>query len=440
MKYSRLLSTACLLAVTIASLMFSGGAWASGPTETTLYSFLGNPDGCNPIGPVVFDKAGNIYGTTQYCGQLGNGSVFELSPPAIPGGAWTEAVLYSFTGGTSDGGVPSSGVILDSKGALYGTTLYGGYASSGTVFKLAPPAIQGGAWTETTLYRFCSSGTCTDGIRPSGGLVFDKKGDLYGTASGGGNNAIGCCGVVFELTPRKQGLWRETVLYTFLGNYFGQSDGYSPQNGVIFDTAGNLYGTTLSGGDYSACQNGGCGVVFELSLSTGSWSESLLYVFQGTGDGNGPSGSLVFDKAGALYGTTSGESVYNSGNVFRLTPPVEQGGPWTESVLYSFQGLPSDGSWPQGVTFVGKNLFGTTALGGLYGGGCCDLGGIAFKLTPPRTGTGAWTETILWNFGNGFDGHGPNPLTLKGGAFYSTDSDNGQGCQFGCGTVFKLVP
>ena len=206
---------------------------------------------------------------------------------------------------------------------------------------------------------------------------------------------------------------------------------------MIFDTIGNLYGTTLGGGNYSACQSAGCGVVFRLSPAVGHWAESILHKFEGTGDGNGPSGSLVFDRSGALYGATSGESVYNSGNVFKLSL---QGGVWTETVLYTFQGLPSDGSWPQGVMFVGKDLFGTTALGGLYGQGCCSLGGTAFELTPPQTGNGAWTETVLWNFGDGSDGHGPNALTLKGGIFYSTASDNGQSCQFGCGTVFELVP
>jgi uncharacterized repeat protein (TIGR03803 family) len=240
------------------------------------------------------------------------------------------------------------------------------------------------------------------------------------------------------------------VLHNFTGS---PSDGYEPQSGVIFDKSGNLYGTTYYGGDYSACQKGGCGVVFELSPVAGAWSESLLYAFHGTGDGNGPSGALVFDKSGALYGATSGEGVYNNGNVFKLSPPAVQGGQWTESVLYAFGSSNGslDGYDPgAGVIFEGKNLYGTTVAGGSgscsYNGGVTSAGcGTVFELAPPRTGAGSWTEKILWNCaGSDTDGsHAPEAaLTLRNGAFYGTTSGgNGNGpCQFGCGAVFKLVP
>jgi len=424
--------------------MLAGSALASGPKETTLYYFmptLGDNDGYGPAAPVVFDKAGNIYGTTQYGGQFGAGTAFELMPPAIQGGAWTETVLYSFTGG-SDGQQPSSGLLLDSKGALYGETLYGGYNISGTVFKLSPPAIQGGDWTETTIYVFCSSTSCgPGGERPAGGLVFDKKGNLYGTATIGGNPTTGCCGVVFELIKPngKQKVWTETVLYIFNGG----NDGYEPGNGVIFDQTGNLYGTTPGGGGCSVYISG-CGVVFELTPTGGAWTESVLYRFQGAADGISPTSGLIFDKSGALYGTTAAYGGLTNGTVYKLSPPAVQGGAWTESVLYSFQGFSNggtDGYFPVAdVIFDGNALFGTTAYGGSVP--CGNANGVSgcgtlFKLTPPKSGAGAWTEKILWNFASG-GAYPEAALKLKGGAFYGTTSSGGNTCQ--CGAVFELVP
>jgi len=441
MKHPRLSVSAACLAIAIASLLLAG--IASGQTETTLYYFQGRPDGADPAAEVVFDKVGNIYGTTQNGGQFGAGSVFELTPN---GGTWTETILYSFTGG-SDGQQPSSGLVLDSEGALYGTTIYGGYKITGTVFKLTPPTMQGDAWTETTIYEFCSTGTCTDGAWPSGTLVFDKKGNLYGTAENDGNAPCGC-GVVFKLSPPhgRQTAWTETVLYNFLGHANG--DGGLPQTGVIFDKSGNLYGTTPVGGHYhSACQNQGCGIVFKLASTGRGWKESRLYSFRGTGDGNVPEAGLVFDRSGNLYGTTSGAAVYNPGNVFKLRPPATGGGAWTERVLYSFRGVP-DGFGPYaGVIFnANGHLFGTTTWGG--SGGCSYGGsvvgcGTVFELTPPKDRKGPWTETILWNFADGEGGQLPSAaLTLKSGALYGTtvDGGGGTGCQFYCGGVFELVP
>jgi uncharacterized repeat protein (TIGR03803 family) len=434
--------------MTVAALIFAGSATASGQTaETTLYLFGSQSgDGIQPAGPVIFDKAGNLYGTTASGGKNNCGAVFELVPPATPGGAWTETLLYSFTCGL-DGQQPSSGLVFDSRGSLYGETLYGGYNITGTVFKLTPPTAPGGIWEETTIYDFCSAGNpCVDGARPSGGLVFDKNGNLYGTATIGGNPTTGCCGVVFKLTHSASG-WTETVLHTFLGNYFGQSDGYSPQTGVIFDTTGNLYGTTAAGGDYSCgggVGNGGCGAVFELTPTAGGWTESILYSFHKASDGIDPQAGLVIDKSGALYGTTSAYGGLTNGTVYELSPPAVQGGAWTESVLYSFQGLNNggtDGSFPvAGVVFSGKNLLGTTAYGGsalcgLNGviGGC----GTVFRLSPPKSGTGAWSEKILWNFASG-GAYPEAALNLKGVALYGTASSGGVAGQ--CGAVFELSP
>ncbi len=438
------------ISIVVASLMFTSGALASGATETTIYTFGNPPDGEFPAGPVVFDKAGNIYGTTAGGGKYGDGTVFELMPPAAQGDPWTETILYSFTGG-SDGSSPSSGVILGSKGALYGETNYGGSSSNaGVVFKLTPPAEQGGNWTESVIYSFCPTGVCSDGKWPSGGLVFDKKGNLYGTTGTGGTAPPGVqvYGVVFELMPqRKQTAWRESVLYTFLGNDNDGDDGAAPDYGVIFDKTGNLYGTTRAGGNYSACQSdNGCGTVFELTLQGGTWSESQLYAFQGSDDGDLPLAGLVLDKSGALYGTTYGSGYSNYGNVFKLTPPAGQNGQWTETVLYNFQGFdesPFDGYWPAaGVIFDGKDIFGTTARGG---SGNCNINGFfvgcgtVFKLIPPKTGSGAWTEKILWEIPGGDNAEiwPTASLTLKGGAFYGTAAG---APDWSGGGVFEVVP
>ncbi|MGA8273908.1 MAG: choice-of-anchor tandem repeat GloVer-containing protein [Candidatus Sulfotelmatobacter sp.] len=435
------------IVVAIASLIFTVSASAAGPAESTLYNFLGHPDGSNPGAPVTFDKAGNIFGTTRNGGMSGWGTIFELSPSAIEPSGWSENILYSFEAG-SDGANPSSGVVFDQKGALYGEVLTGS-VGQGDVYELTPPTTPGGSWTESTPYLFCVPfSPCPDGSQPSGGLVFDRDGNLYGTTSLGGLTANGCCGIVFKLTKPHGSVttWTQTVLYTFLGFSSGGSDGSTPMGGVILDKEGHVYGTTLDGGDAAGCGGTGCGTVFELSEESGVWKERILHTFHGTGDGRGPESGLIFDECGALYGTTSGDGE-NPGNVFKLRPPTHSGGTWKESVLYRFRGLTAlDGADPQaGVVFRGKDLYGTTAGGGSascsYGSGNVGCGTI-FKLEPPKTGTGPWHETILWNFPSG--GSDPiAPLIVRKGALYGTASDGGGDsiqCQFGCGAVFELVP
>jgi uncharacterized repeat protein (TIGR03803 family) len=433
------------IAVTIASLILTVSASASGPAESTLYNFLGHPDGSNPAAPVTFDKAGNIYGTNVNGGMYGWGAIFQLSPPAVEGDPWTENILYSFEAG-SDGANPSSGVVLDDKGALYGEVL-GGSVGRGDVYKLTPPTTPGGSWSEGTVYLFCVDfAPCPDGNEPFGGLASDAEGNLYGTTKFGGDT-LNCCGVVFKVT-RPHGAvttWTGTVLYTFFGLSSGHSDGSTPMGGVILDKDGNVYGTTLDGGDPSACAGKGCGTVFKLSKEGGTWKESILYTFHGTADGRGPQSGLIFDECGALYGTASGDGV-NAGNVFKLSPPTESGGEWRERVLYRFKGLAAlDGANPlAGLVFRGRDLYGTTASGGSascsYGSGNVGCGTV-FKLVPPTSGSGPWDETILWDFSG--DGNDPvAPLTVRGGAFYGTASDGGVPslCPFGCGAVFELVP
>jgi hypothetical protein len=246
-----------------------------------LYTFAGGSDGANPDAGLIFDASGSLYGTTVFGGplgcaylsfNLGCGVVFKLTPPTISGGAWTETVLHSFTGG-SDGANPFAGLIFDASGALYGTTAQGGNTATtgdgiggGTVFKLAPSAIAGGAWTETVLYSFCSRTGCSDGANPFAGLIFDASGALYGTtAQGGGGTPFG--GTVFKLTPPALlgGAWTESVLHSFTSG----SDGDLPWAALIFDASGALYGTTRLGGGGPSCfgLNDGCGTVFEITGS-----------------------------------------------------------------------------------------------------------------------------------------------------------------------------
>jgi len=326
----------------------SGGGW----TETVLYNFLGRPtDGGKPSGSLIFDGAGNIYGTTRNGGspncQGACGTVFKLTPG---NGTWTESVIYMFSG-AKDGAYPYAGVIMDASGKLYGMTQEGGAHNFGTVFELSP---SNGGWTENTLHSFNG----TDGKTPVSGLTLDAAGNLYGTTEKGGDADLG---VVFELSPSSGG-WKETVLYAFAGG----ADGREPYVGVIFDTAGNLYGTTSSGGA-GACAKG-CGTVFELSPSGSGWTETVIYSFTGL-SGSVPN-DIVFDAAGNIYGTTrhggTGKKckVTGCGTVFELTL---SNGTWTETVLHSFSGIP-DGAVPFSGPLVDAkgNVFGTTVFGGKY--------------------------------------------------------------------------
>lgn len=313
-----------------------------------------------------------LYGTTfdggtgAYCSDsvLECGVVFSLAPPATPGGPWTETVLYTFSG-ASDGSNPGS-VVIGSGGVLYGTTSAGGSAGLGTVFSLTPPASPGGAWTETVLHSF----TGPDGSGPSAPLIIGRHGVLYGTTGTGGTGACGSgCGTVFSLTPPASpgGPWTEAVLHSFAGS---PGDGENPV-GMVTDGRGDLYGTTSAGGT-GACSNTypPCGTVFSLTApaAAGSdWTEKVLYNFPTTSGGYTPNAGVVI-LDGVLYGTTvnGGNGNYgNYGTVFSLTPPTSTGGAWTETVLHSFSGG-NDGAHPTASLAVGRDglLYGTTSAGG----------------------------------------------------------------------------
>jgi len=323
----------------------SGGGWV----EKAIHVFgSSTKDGTGSFAAVIFDAAGNLYGVAASGGQYGYGDVFELVPKTT--GAWEEKILHSFNQNSIDGTYPFAGLILDAAGNLYGTTVQGGNSGKGIVFELSPTVS--GPWTETIVHQFGSiSG---DGSAPEGTLIMDASGNLYGTTTlGGAKND----GIVFELSPTGGGSWMETILHTF-----GEgSDGQLPQAGLIMDASGNLYGTTSYGGDHN-----NSGTVFEVSpTGGGAWTEAVLHNFgNSSDDGVDPVDSLIFDSTGNLYGTTSAGGAYGFGTVFKLSPRT--GGGWTEARLHMF-GNGLDGQTPAGnlIFDASGNLYGTTVGGGV---------------------------------------------------------------------------
>ena len=333
----------------------ANGNW----TETVLYSFTGGADGGQPSGGLTFDAAGNLFGTnfggSTNC-KLGCGTIYKLTPSSS---GWAETVVYSFTGG-SDGGEPYAGLVSDAQGNFYGTTLLGGNlgavcsAGCGTVFKLSQ---SNGIWTENVLYAFAGG---NDGALPYAAVAFDAAGNLYGTTTSGGPYGSG---TVFRLTAGQSGSWTENVLHAFTGG----KDGQYPTGSLVSDTAGNLYGTTSKGGVK------GYGVVFKLSpTSGGTWQELVLHTFWNTPAAN-PAAGLVMDAGGNLYGTTLLGADLSScgagcGTLFKLSPA--SGGSWTFAVLYLF-GRATDGFQPSGqlILDAAGHLYGTTQAGGAYGAG-----------------------------------------------------------------------
>jgi len=342
-----------------------GGTW----TESVLYSFLGSPDGAFPAGGLVFDKKGNLYGTTSGGGTSRGGIIFELSPPTQQGNPWTETVLYNFPS-PNDGYFPVT-LTIDNSGNLYGAEP--GYPGSfGNVFEFSPPSGKRKSWTFTVLYQFLG-GAQHDGTRPVGGLVYSVWGAIYGvTAAGGlgsGCNADGC-GTVFQLAPQKNGSWKEKVLYMFTG----ESDGGVPVGLWLDRPIRTLYGATAIGGNSTSS-----GVVFELGPQKGGgWLESTLYSFGGADGLSMPQAGVITDAAGNVYGTTY-LSTAGLGGVYELSPPQQSGGAWTETTQYQFTGGAGGGNGPSTLLLNGtqSSVYGTTEYGGQ------PSGGIVFELTLP---------------------------------------------------------
>jgi uncharacterized repeat protein (TIGR03803 family) len=390
--------------VSVLMFLLSGYAWAGGGSQV-LYRFPGGDKGNLPLASLVFDQAGNMYGTTYDGGTYGVGTVFELKRTKT---GWKYQVIYSPV--YQDGANPMADVIVDAAGNVYGTTFNGGSNACGTVFRLTP---SNGKWQHTVLHSF--AGSPSDGCGPLS-LTMDAKANIYGTTTGGGDTSecFSGCGTVFELTPLN-GMWTETVLYSFAGF----PDAESPTSGVVLDASGNLYGETGTGGS----RNGG--TIFELSPSGNGWKEVLLYTFiQNQGY---PLGGLVLDKTGTFYGATeAGPRESGFGTVFSLTH--SQSG-WTENILYAFSG--SDGRYPRsGVTLDDSgNVYGTTAEGG-----SSNLG-VVFKLQQK-----SWKETVLYNFLGNSEGDDPEDNVTFGpdGNLYGTSSSGLS--RFYGGTVFRVKP
>ncbi len=395
-------------------------------TFTTLHGFSGMPDGAMPIAGLTMSASGDLYGTTEYGGVEGSGMVFKL---VHTGGTWIMHPLYSFPSihhqGANDGAEPMAPVTIGPDGNLYGTTQGGsGSSNYGTVFKLSPPASVCKStlcpWRETILYRFTGG---SDGGVPSGPVVFDGAGDLYGATTYGG---VTCgrgysCGVVYKLT-RSGASWTESVLHAFSGS----PDGANPGGALVFDRAGNLYGGA----------NGGSaddGIVFQLTASGSGWTENIIHNFDYFDDGGGPQGGVIFDNAGNLFGTTAFAPLGN-GTVFELTP---SGGDWVFNQLYALtsgqSGLPGP-LGPLAMDAAG-NLYGMTFEGGI--GNCLYSCGTVFKLAPSA---GAWVYTLLHEFTGGTDGGLPYDGVIldRNGNLYGTASDGG--ARGNNGTVFEITP
>lgn len=441
----------------MAVLLVVSATIAANAEETAVHRFVGRMDGSKPQAGLISDSAGNLYGTTFYGGTgncndgnefFGCGTVFMFSPNSK--GGWTETVLYSFQD-SPDGAGPRGSLIRDNAGNLYGTTGGGGSATCGlggcgTVFELTPPKRNGGSWTETVLYNFQGG---ADGLDPLSGLILDQNGVLYGTTIWGGILTGSClsfaegCGTIFQLKPSNTGgTWTHTVLYRFQPNH----DGQQPHAGLVMDSAGNLYGTTYSGGYYSDYCGSGCGTVFKLQQQKdGSWSESVLLAFEGT-DGGVPLGTLIFDHNANLYGTTSvgldedKNGVFN-GSIFRLSPPSKKGRKWNESVLYRCPADSGPGApWAGVIRDDAGDLYGTTVAGG------STIYGAVFELVPPTKKGGKWTETTLHKFRGGNDGmypeaglvFGPGPQ-VYGTTYAGADSKCSPEGYDTCGMVFAVA-
>jgi hypothetical protein len=409
---------------------------AQAQTFKVIHYFTAVPDGAGPRTGLTFDAAGNLYGTTGGWGGEGEGggTIFMLKHY---GPDWVLTLLQQFVGagdhGSPGGWAPDGRVAIAPDGTVYGTTYWGGtyklddcgHGGCGTVFSLTPyktnpPTTLVPWYVEAVLWSF---GDGSNGAEPQGDLTFDQAGNAYGTTLSGGS--LSCeygyyyCGVVYELTP-PGGYWNETVLYS-------GPDAYNPSGGVVFDKLGNLYGVwTFAWGG-----------IYELARSGSGWTAQIIYSFTDGSDGLYPFGGLIIDASGNLYGTTTwGTSSY--GTVFELTPGS---GGWTLTTLYSFYRSPLErgNCGPQDKLFMDAagNLYGTTYCAGAY------RYGNVFKLTPSN---GGWTYTSLHDFTGGSDGKNPISTLVSDadGNLYGTASAGGRTdgfCQYtACGVVFEITP
>ena len=422
-------ATLALAIILVLALILVFTQPAQAQTYQVLYTFTGGADGAYPYAGLTMDRAGNLYGTTlslgggSGCGGYGCGTVFRLKHA---GSGWILNPLYSFQGGPNDGATPLARVVIGPDGSLYGTTSAGGIGNCnyhggegcGTVFNLKPPPAACKTalcpWTETVLHRF---GGGSDGANPqNGALLINPSGTIYGTTLNGGAYGYG---VVFSLTP-SQGGWTYSVIYNFTGGL----DGGSPYSGVIFDNAGNLYGTTCGGGGYNY------GAVYELMPSGSGWQQKVLWSFTGTRQDYWaiePIGGLIFDGSGNLYGTTQGDANpdIHGGTVFELT---QTKGGWT--IAHVLAGL-SNGEVAGGPV----DSLAMDSAGNLYGAevGVDDsfAGGI-FEVFSNLSGANwlyVWSQGGAWAYGG--------PILDANGNLYGTNQGAGQ---YNRGVVWEITP
>ena len=383
--------------------------------------------GSVPMAGLVMDHGGNLYGTTRTGGDLqggyycmlyqynGCGTVFKLTRH---GSSWLYSTLYEFH--SYDGAYPQTAVTIAPNGVVYGSTGLGGRCGSsgfgcGTVFDLSP----GARIPKTAISPWSEtvlwgfSGGIDGGPYPSD-VVFDSAGNIYGTTVGGYYGA----GNVFEMTPSGN-YWNETNLYSFLGG----ADGLYP-HGVTFGPDGNLYGATRQGGNSDCSPFQGCGTIFMLTPSGSGWTKTIIHIFDQNSEGGGP-GAVILDQAGNIYGATTGD--VNAGIVFELSP---SNGTWTLTVLYRFTGYSDWGPDGRLTMDAAGNLYGVTNG---HGPANC---GIVFKLSPSN---GSWAFTDLHEFTGKDDGCYPDGfVTLDaGGNIYGTASEAGS---LLLGTVWEITP
>jgi uncharacterized repeat protein (TIGR03803 family) len=368
---------------------------------TTLISLNGT-NGNGPTSGLVLDSGGDLFGTTAAHGTFGNGSVFELSP--VSGGGYSLTTLVSFN--YTNGEYPNAGLVRDSSGDLFGTAVYGGDFGNGTVFELSP--VSGGGYSFTTLISFNSTG----GANPFAGLILDSSGDLFGTTGGGGDLGDG---TVFELSPASGGGYSLTTLISF--NY---TDGANPYGGLVLDSNGNLFGTTQSGPTNA-------GTVFELTPASGAgYILTTLVAFNYTNGAN-PSANLILDGSGDLFGTTSYSGSYsNAGTVFELSPV--SGGGYNLSTLVAFNN--GNGYYPRDALVLDSygDLFGTTF-------GSSPGQGTVFKLSLVSGGGYNLSTLVSFTGANGATPYCGLVLDSSGDLFGTTSG----GGALGRGTVFELT-
>ncbi len=405
-----------VLTLLVASFLFVTCA-AQAQTFKVIHDFTGGPDGANPYSGLISDAKGNLFGTA-YAGGNGFGTAFEFSPTQS---GWTFKPIYTFAGGTDGAGPGDLGrLLLGTDGSLYGTTDSGGisactkrsYVGCGTIFNLKQGVTicrssSSCPWTETVLYRFTGG---SDGAFPEGDLRFDKSGNIYGTAQN-----YPSPGNAYELVSSGN-TWTHKVLYVFNA----QNDGCFPTGGVIFDNAGNLYGAS------SGC--GIWGTFWELTPSQPFWTENVLYRFpQDISQGGDIYGGLLLDQAGNFYGTANYGGPGGGGTAYQLT---DTNGSWAFSRFYAFTGSSTCGPYATLIMDQTGNLYGTTGCDGTYSAGS------VFKLTPSG---GTWTYESLHDFTGGTDGGVPTGsvvFDLKGNILGTTQVGGANGK----GVVFEIAP